>query len=1296
MRVSEQIVSDPVIINHYPLPIAFEYQQLMDVPPYAWRYKCLQLASVFEFTLRYCAIVALSEYRRIVETAYPRSAEIDALIATRIDNPSLEDCLTFIQRIMGHYEKFREKLLVLELYDFIFRRDKHGELSSVKLIEELMRFADKVRDLDARFERRFIDMFEKHHQKLKELLSALAFFQKYPLLRLIASYPHPQGRGYIWSFKVLMGADMHPKGEKTWPQPRSIDEEYDLGLWNEERAELLFLAPFAVFRWCQPCFEEGRDPPEEFFCYERLLSQQPVKWTYIGLRNEPISSENPKIPFRAHRITLSEYVDIIQELRGEGLQRDGHVYDWHSLVRRTHGLTGDELSWFAKGKYERYGYFHREDIEAHFARFLDSDYIGFLVVGDSGTGKTNLLCQLAEQALERGDAVLLHNCASILEEKPDIRSLLNDLLRLKGDVIDFIARLDKEPTSRRCQLLFLFDAINEAKNPLAVLTGIVDLARDISFVKLKHLRIKVALSCRSESWKLLKPSFKGDRYFYPEDEGIEVRLSRFSEEELPEVYENYRKNYGLQTPFDKLSDRMKSFIVDPFMLRLIADSYRERDLPTDPETRSVFEAYIDSRIGYVGDLSRSREHREEWNLVHAMLDKMLDAKREELNIREDLQEDPKLQQQMLDPLMSPFGRLLDKGVLHAFGPRESGELYPRYVKFSHDRVFEFLLQRRVFRGELQVEDVVQRIGEAQEFPSLWGAVKVALMMHMDELSPGKAFGGADDLLVTLAQQDDPQVRGMMIDTLTMYGVDRPQKVDIYLKDVLLASDTENTGRIAVQVAYQLGLIKSLEMALVHPSAVIRQLATQYTFYYWQVNPDKGTTLVRNLFERVREELNLLKVSNLAEIASNFLLRRARGLELVKGLKPLLDLFVLFMGYAYMAGPEIRAVGQIMHEFFDLIPEILAPAVELFLRRWGVNLTRGAVGASRAHGANTLRVMLDLPFDHPDRQTMLKLVRYFDPFGVPLSDIADELFKIGQSDNAAILYTIAMILYPRSGVDLRAVFDLCRRLFDEGNIYSKYLALRVACLAVYMEDLSGEYLEFIERKVLQLWKGREATLRYPTKESATAPVKLVDYPVGHVGWVVICECRTTTGGSSEFVDKLLALPWEDDPVIRTVRIIEELEGAIVLAGATKRTNIEPILETLRRWCKQQKEKVDERIRNRLIKLLITARSFYPNEVELFLSTVPSWVRLSVYSEFEMIPLSRLLVYNQHVGVTWALQRLAKVREVFIDVFSKAATYGDDWDATMMELGRRITKLEIAKEIAQGMMASGSSENPSSTK
>ena len=148
-----------------------------------------------------------------------------------------------------------------------------------------------------------------------------------------------------------------------------------------------------------------------------------------------------------------------------------------------------------------------------------------------------MLWLIAERRLESGDAAVLFNCADVRDLAPDIERILEKSLRLPGSSLKFLADVDQ-----RCQegdtpgLFLMFDAVNEAKDPVRLLESIVDFAREITLLSLRRVKVRLVVSLRTESWARLKSDFRGEQYFYqPAGElgsDVVVHLARFVPAEL--------------------------------------------------------------------------------------------------------------------------------------------------------------------------------------------------------------------------------------------------------------------------------------------------------------------------------------------------------------------------------------------------------------------------------------------------------------------------------------------------------------------------------------------------------------------------------------------------------------------------------------------------------------------------------------------------------------------------------------------------------------------------------------------
>lgn len=191
-------------------------------------------------------------------------------------------------------------------------------------------------------------------------------------------------------------------------------------------------------------------------------------------------------------------------------------------------------------KYSDDRYVHRPKSEGTFDRFLKSDKSLFLVLGDSGTGKTNLICWLANKVIT--DCPTLFTIG--LWRTESTVSLMDVIFqRLKADLKwntpdtwQFVRELDGTLDASKLNLIILVDGINETNDPEWVLDGF----RDV--LKRCPITIRFVLSCRTDSFQLhFKHSYWAE-YVYREDwektkdaaEGLEAELEALSKS----VHEN--------------------------------------------------------------------------------------------------------------------------------------------------------------------------------------------------------------------------------------------------------------------------------------------------------------------------------------------------------------------------------------------------------------------------------------------------------------------------------------------------------------------------------------------------------------------------------------------------------------------------------------------------------------------------------------------------------------------------------------------------------------------------------------
>src|SRR6266487_3926185 len=163
------------------------------------------------------------------------------------------------------------------------------------------------------------------------------------------------------------------------------------------------------------------------------------------------------------------WVDVVDGIRrtiqelGPGTPEDDSV--WTDLVqrsrRRTDGFFRDiQHTPRLLGSFVLELYVQRAEVEDILGRFLLSNTQALILIGDSGVGKTHLLCAWTKQLMQEGHIVFLYNCGLFLS--PSITSeIARDLSISREEVPAHFDRISRVAAYRGKQCVLIFDAINE-------------------------------------------------------------------------------------------------------------------------------------------------------------------------------------------------------------------------------------------------------------------------------------------------------------------------------------------------------------------------------------------------------------------------------------------------------------------------------------------------------------------------------------------------------------------------------------------------------------------------------------------------------------------------------------------------------------------------------------------------------------------------------------------------------------------------------------------------------------------
>lgn len=256
--------------------------------------------------------------------------------------------------------------------------------------------------------------------------------------------------------------------------------------------------------------------------------------------------------------------------------------DWESLRSAVSQQVQRYLDEMRKEKYIPELYLERMHLNDEVSNFVRSNKNALMLVGESGVGKTNLVCRLSERLLSEGHLVLLYNCGGALTI--DIEDeIAKDLFLDTSIPLNLsLAKLNEKASNQGKCIVILFDAVNEFQYGN---TSAPDLLRKIDGLvgRMRLSQVKFVMTCRSTTWDEMELLGKTSLYwtrYYTIDEQKPIKVERFSSKELENAYPLYQRRFNLISEFGKLTSLTKEKCRDPLMLRMLSEVYVKQGIPT--------------------------------------------------------------------------------------------------------------------------------------------------------------------------------------------------------------------------------------------------------------------------------------------------------------------------------------------------------------------------------------------------------------------------------------------------------------------------------------------------------------------------------------------------------------------------------------------------------------------------------------------------------------------------------------------------------------------------------------------
>jgi len=255
-----------------------------------------------------------------------------------------------------------------------------------------------------------------------------------------------------------------------------------------------------------------------------------------------------------------------------------HV-SWERLKQSCERISAFHLA-ILGDKFSSELYVQRPILQAYLDDFLASDKCFFVLVGQSGVGKTNFICNAYKRyRSDENIACVVYDGASlamVTSLTEQINRDFTDIGRIPcANALRYV-EFSNDMTNKR--LLLLIDAVNEHRDMYTIIQAIKEVGAQYG------QWIKVVISCRPHAWELLyRHAFRvrlPKLLFYspPGSRSIYVELGDFSNKEMAKAYERYRKLYGFEPSYDSLPSKLKRTLRNPLILWLVAEISREKDI----------------------------------------------------------------------------------------------------------------------------------------------------------------------------------------------------------------------------------------------------------------------------------------------------------------------------------------------------------------------------------------------------------------------------------------------------------------------------------------------------------------------------------------------------------------------------------------------------------------------------------------------------------------------------------------------------------------------------------------------
>jgi len=778
-----------------------------------------------------------------------------------------------------------------------------------------------------------------------------------------------------------------------------------------------------------------------------------------------------------------------KEERKEAPQIETESLSWEDIIRVCRLNSDHHLSDIrGKKKYIRELYINRHEVEHAFDSFCTSDKTGFVLIGSSGMGKTNLLCHLYDQYEQSGHAMLFISSAQI-DRSLNIEDLILKELNIQTTFRELCERINTLCAQKNKLFIILIDAVNEF---MYENTGPPDLVKktDELIAKNSQPRIKFVITSRTKTWKTIQSSYNVtlSKSFYYSRNGtqkmdIAHTISRYSENELQKAYNKYASYHDVKSQYIDISKVIHYELADPLMLRFVCEIYTGQQIPLDIHNQNIFEKYFNH---FIYDEENDEGDATLQMLVYNIANCMLQLKKDNIYVHNDLEKSmlfksvnnfENLLQQLKDTKIgSTYINLVDKGILNEIHINKD-----RMIKFTYDRFLEHVLSNVITahigqiydtdklwhtRRNAIVQTLVGYIEEAKNFNTLWGSL-IKSMLSIQEgkvkkiSSNGvKPISTAQFVDIMKAMSDhDLNVLNLLGEALENILYKDRETFELICKNIR-KKEEESSLEILIECTFSILssekfrlhyldsskneqrrirniLYNNLAYGLKQPPGRIADKTIQYIYFLWWIGYPEETKWQFYKYHSESILDTLVDDVSVGKMVSS----EARN--------TLMNLFGLILLLIAEKSEEPAQIHNILYDIKKLIHNLHIKLLKNLL----VFITQSIL--SIVPNPINLGELKELFAETQKKNTMRNILLLLDPTTTPLHEVSkSELLEMASQSNSFLYSLLSFAISTQYSIHSRdhpdTYLELLDHLFQNGNAIAVY----VVSYALYQMNYFG--------------------------------------------------------------------------------------------------------------------------------------------------------------------------------------------------------------------------------------------------